>query len=208
MGSHALDQQMVSMIPSRPRFSWDSRAPPWTDARGDQEQYMRSVKLWKKYHDGLPNNNGNKIPAALQGVVLQSQLFGRAQDIGSKVSDEDITSPNGALILAKAICKKDRLSLTTSISEELEKLVHTKRDHHEKLRNFESRFDAQVCRMHHLCCKKILPESILALLLMANSNVENSQRVSVLDAVSLSIEEEKITKTAEAIFLMPLRTKR
>ena len=55
--------------PSRPNFHWDLRNPPWTDGRGPQEQYFNAVKLWKQFHDQLPEGNSNKIPSRLQGLL-------------------------------------------------------------------------------------------------------------------------------------------
>lgn len=176
--------QSSATIPTRPCFSWDIRVPPWTDCRGDQDQFYRAVSLQNKFHDALPNNNSKKIPQALQGIVRQSQLFGRAQDIGSKVSEAELLSRQGALILAKAICKKDKLSELTNIAEEFSKVVQTKQGFNEKLKNFESRFDAQVCKLHHTCGKEVLPGAILVLMLMENSNIDNSQCVPILAPIS------------------------
>lgn len=62
-------------LPSCPRFAWDMRNCPWTDGKGNKEQYVLSVNRWSKYHDVLTDVNGNKTPVALRGLTLQAQLF-------------------------------------------------------------------------------------------------------------------------------------
>lgn len=176
-------------LPSRPQFSWDTKSPPWTDGKGNGEQYLKSVKLWKLYHDRLPVNNSNKIPAELQGIVLKSQLFGRAENLGSKISDDELTSENGALILAKAVYKVDTLSKVTKIAEQFNKLLSTTRGDSENLKGFESRFEAQLCTFNEACGQDVLPEALIALLLMNNAKIENAQRVALLASVAPHSEE-------------------
>ena len=74
-------------LPIRPKFSWDAKSPPWTDGKRDQQEYRDAVKLWQTFHDSLPNSNSNKIPSALQAVCLKSQLYGRAKDLCSGITD-------------------------------------------------------------------------------------------------------------------------
>lgn len=101
-------------LPARPKFSWDLRnAAPWTDAKGPQDGYFDSVKLWKSFHDKLPASNPNKIPPNLQGIILQSQLFGRALDLSLKLSVTEIEANDGALKVAGALFKRDALSVVT-----------------------------------------------------------------------------------------------
>lgn len=73
MGLH---NATISTVPSRPRFAWDAKSPPWTDGNGNQERFKAAVEDWKEFHDSLPDNNLNKITTGLQGIVLKSQLFG------------------------------------------------------------------------------------------------------------------------------------
>ncbi len=94
-------------LPSRPKFSWDIQSVPWTDGKGDQEPYASSVSLWKAFHDKLPDNNASKIPSALQGIMLQSQLYGRALDLSKKIPDEIIQSEGGVDAIVKAAYKRE-----------------------------------------------------------------------------------------------------
>ena len=85
-----------SNLPSRPKFSWDAKSPPWTDGKGDQEEYRNSVKLWQTFHNALPDSNSNKIPPALQAICLKSQLYGRAKDLCSGISEVQLTGDDAA----------------------------------------------------------------------------------------------------------------
>ena len=105
-GESSSSHEKSIYLPSRPKFSWDVRNIPWTDGRGDQSGYARSVKLWKKFHALLAVNNSNKIPDNLQGIMLQSQLFGRAAYLCKSVP-EDIESPNGANAIVNTVYKRD-----------------------------------------------------------------------------------------------------
>lgn len=99
----------ATSLPSRPKFSWDFKSPPWADGRGDQQQYVEQVTLWKEVHDTLRDSNPNKIVAELQGIVLNAQLVGRARDLCAKVSLEDLKKTDGAITLAQAIYRIDPL---------------------------------------------------------------------------------------------------
>ena len=141
----------IASVPARPRFAWDLKSPPWTDGKGSGEKYIATVKLWKKYHDKLPLNSSSKIPPDMQGIALKSQLYGRADIVASKISDEDLMKEDGALTLAKAIYKIDSLSKVTSIAQHFNELLTTTRNDHETLKNFEGRFEAQICRFNDAC---------------------------------------------------------
>lgn len=124
----------------RPRFSWDMRKVPWTDDRGNQEEYANAVDLWSNFHDLLPVINASKIPSALQGIMLQSQLYGRARDLVKKIDPEDIKKEGGALLIVDAICKRDPLSVMSEVCTEFNEVLNTKRGSNESFLNFESRF--------------------------------------------------------------------
>lgn len=100
-------------LPSRPKFSWDIKTAPWTDGRGDQAEYKATVNLWKTFHNSLPANNNNKIPPNLQAICLKSQLFGRAKDLCSGISNTDLNTENGVDLIVNSIHKRDSLSVVS-----------------------------------------------------------------------------------------------
>jgi len=171
-------------LPSRPRFSWDSRNVPWTDGKGNQEEYANAVKLWKSFHDLLPATNPNKITPALQGIMLQSQLFGRARDLVKKIDPETIQSDTGAAEIVKVVHKRDPLAVVSEVYQDFTTVLGTKRGNSESFKNFESRFDSQVSKFNAHATTTKLPDSLVAFMLLANANVENNQRISVLAAAS------------------------
>lgn len=174
----------ATLQPLRPKFSWDVRSAPWTDGRGDQEQYLEKVLLCKEFHDTLPENNSNKIIPQLQGIMLKAQLVGRARDLGAKVSMEELKLCDGAITLGHSIYRVDALSKINKISDQFSKLITTRRWNNEPLGNFESRFHAEVCNLHDAAGQNILPDTLIALVLVTNSNIDSSQRLSVLASVS------------------------
>ena len=171
-------------LPNRPRFSWDVRSVPWTDGKGKQDDYADAVELWSAFHDALPGKNSNKIPAELRGIMLQANLFGRAKDLAKKIPDTTIRSNNGASAIVRGIHKRDTLSTVSAVYSDFISLLCTKRGEKESFKNFESRFEANVSKFnsHSEICE--LPESLTAFLLLANANVDNSQKIAVLAAAS------------------------
>ena len=170
-------------VPSRPRFSWDLRNAPWTDGKGNQERFYESVKQWCAFHDNLPNTNPNKIPSSLQGMLLQSQLYGRARDICLKISAEDIKAADGAMKIAHAIHKSDSLAVVNDAFQKFQDLLSVSRGSSETMVNFEGRFDAALCRLNAVCKDSQLPESIVSFLALAHANIDSSQRMSILASV-------------------------
>lgn len=181
-------------VPSRPRFTWDIRSPPWTDGRGNQDHYLDAVKLWKEFQDALPDTNSNKITPNLQGIVLKAQLFGRARDLCAKVSIDDLKKSDGALILARAVYKVDPLAQVNKMSQQFTRLLLTRRNTNESLKEFESRFDAQVSTFHDAAGSQVLPDALLALMLMSNAEIDNAQRVSLLASVAPSGDKPLVGK--------------
>lgn len=66
--------------------------------------------------------------------------------------------------MAHAVFKIDVLEQVNTMPEKLGKRLETKRNDSKALRNFESRFESQVCRFNESAGTGILPESLLALL--------------------------------------------
>ena len=103
------------------------------------------MKLWKQFHDLLPKNNSNKIPNNLQGIVLRSQLCGRALDLCKRVEESVLVSERVSMAVAEAIHKSDTLSTITENYKKFYAIMNTKRREHESFKSFESRFEAAVC---------------------------------------------------------------
>ena len=173
-----------SDLPSRPKFSFDLKNPPWTDGRGSQEGFFKNVIRWKRLHDALPKEHSWKIDKNLQGVVLQSQLFDRAADLAEKLTETEIMSEDGALIIAKTIHKVDPLSAVTDAFQKFQQVLNTKRGQTETFRNFEQRFDSVTCKYNAANPNSPLPSSLTAFLLLANSGCDENKRVSILAAIA------------------------
>eukprot|EP00171_Calliarthron_tuberculosum_P022021 IDg22021t1 len=185
------------MFPSRPKFSWDIRNVPWTDGKGSQDEYARSVSLWRKVHDMLPDTNANKIPAKLQGIMLQSQLFGRARDLCKSIPEKLLQSEQGVDEIVNAIHKRDALAVVSEVYQDFIELLATRRGQSEKFGDFEFRFSAQVSKFNCHSDLTKLPEALTAFMLLSNSNVDANQRISVLAASSPTekVFEKKSTTT-------------
>lgn len=184
-------------LPSRPKYAWDMRNAPWTDGRGDQSDYSIAVKQWKAFHDKLPPSNSNKIPSDLQGIILQSQLYGRAKDLCKALTDTEVQSDDGPYKIIKAVHKRDPLAVISEVYGDFTSLLMLKRGQTESFKNFATRFEAQFTKFNSHSDTTKLPDCLLAFMLLANSNLENNQRVSVL-AASVPRADESSTKSEES----------
>lgn len=177
---------------------------PWTDGKGDQEEYADSVKLWNYFHDKLPANNSNKIPVDLRGIMLQSALYGRAKDLCRQIGDEVIQLDAGVSAIIIALHIRDPLSAVSSVYQDFLALLSTKRGHSESVRNYKSRFAAAVSRFntHAKSCE--LPEALTAFMLLANSDINSSQRISVL-AAATSQDTNDLDSSSTDDYLKPVK---
>ncbi|CAN8063104.1 unnamed protein product [Agarophyton chilense] len=114
------------------------------------------------------------------GIVLQSHLYGRARDICKSIPSEKIQSANGAHAIVNALYLPDPLAVVSEVYQDFLTLLHTKGNRNESVKNFESRFQANVSRLNgHGEAAKLL-EALVAFMFLSNCDVDNKQRVSVL----------------------------
>lgn len=104
------DDNLHSLL-SRPRVSWDIKSVPWTEWKGDQLEYAKDVCRWCAFHDNLPADNSKKIVAQNHGIVLISQLYGRAKDLCEGTEAEVIESVYYTDLIIDTIYKRDPLSV-------------------------------------------------------------------------------------------------
>lgn len=103
------EQQQSSNLPSRPKFIWNLRSPPWTGGRGNQEEYSPAVTQWGKFHDGLPDSNSNKIATNFRGICLSAHLFGRAKELCMGITADELASAEGPSLVVSNIYKRDAI---------------------------------------------------------------------------------------------------
>lgn len=74
--------------------------------------------------------------------------------------------------------------MVSDVFRDFNDLLSTRRSNAESYRSFENRFAAQVAKFNSNGTCTQLPESLTALMLLANASVDNSQRVAVLAAAA------------------------
>lgn len=82
--------------------------------------------------------------------------------------------------MAEAIHKTDALSKETNVYERFSAVLATKRGDSESLKNFETRFDPQMPKLHSVTGENKFPEFLVSCTLLNNSNIEKNQRVTVI----------------------------
>ena len=185
-------------LPKRPRFSWDIRSVPWTDGKGDQAEYVAAVKSWSSFHDKLPDSNSNKIPQELRGIMLQSHLYGRAKDLCKDLLFEEIESEDGVEKICNTLYKKDALTAVSNAYGDFQNVLLTKQGNNETFQNFESRFAAAIAKMKSHG-SMMLPESLTAFMLLVNSNIDTTQRISILSAATSHSQNSESTTSDEEL---------
>lgn len=88
--------------------------------------------------------------------------------------------------------QKDSLTIVKKVFEEFMALVSMRRGDNEGFETFEQRLQAQVSKLNSHFVETAFPEALLAFLLIGNSNVDHSQRMSILEATALSSLQVKL----------------
>lgn len=179
-----LSDPSLAPLPTRPRFTWDIRNVPWTHGTGNQNEYAKAVKLWDAFQSKLPDSNPNKISTDLCGIVLQSQLHGRAGDMCAPIANSESQSAEGWNRTVEAIQKRDALFVVSKVYQNFTSLLSMKRALHETFKNFQFWFFPQISKFNSNSSSSKLPEALTAIILLAGSAVDNWHRFSVLAAVS------------------------
>ena len=192
-------------LPSRPKFSWDLRSPPWTDGCGNQEEFARSVAQWSKFHDGLPDSNSNKIGVPLRGICLAAQLFGRAKDLCIGLTSDELSSPNGTKLIVSKIYQRDAISVIAEVYKDFTDLIRIVRGQSESYKNFESRYAAQMSKFNANGNSIQFPEALSALMLLSNAGVDDAQRISILSSVATSSDDNVDVDAANDAYITSIK---
>lgn len=134
----------------RPRFAWDAKSPPWTDGKGNQENFKNAVYDWKEYHDYLPDTSSNKLPLQIHAIALKSQLYGQAADLIAELRNEQLKSEDVVKLIVDAVYQADFSSVISEAFDGFNSLLNTHRSQNESLKTFETSFSAAVGKFNSL----------------------------------------------------------
>lgn len=197
---------LVNDLPARPRFSWDTRNAPWTDGVGDQEPYANAVRRWSAYHDTLPDSNGNKVLKASRGMILHSQLYGRAKIRGDALEDSLLCSEGGIDAIVDAVYKMDPLSVCNGAYSDYVKLLSIRRSSTETYANYEGRFSDALTKLNSSSAFVSIHVRLAAWSLIHNANIDPSQHLGVMSAAVSSVGSSKLTRSSgKDAFLSAIR---
>lgn len=125
-------------------------------------------------------------------------MYSRAKEILREVPNTIIESDNGTKAIVEYVYKRDALFNVSDVYQNFMTLMDFKRGSAETFRNFESRFEGQVSKFNAHSDTSKIPTSPTALMLLANSNVDSGQPISVLDASTPTSDNN--TKTTNEFF--------
>lgn len=111
----------------RPRFSWNAQNVPWTDGIGDQVGYAESLFDRLTIHNNLDDNTSNKISKTTRGIVLISNLYGRARDMIRSVRQEVLDDNESTNVVVDVFFKNGPLSVNRRVSENLQLFLSSQR---------------------------------------------------------------------------------
>ena len=196
----------ANALPNRPRYSWDIRNAPWTDGVGDQENYANAVSRWCAFHDSLPDTNSNKVLRGSRGLILQSQLYGRAKVKGDALSDDLLKCAKGVDAVIDAVYKMDALSVCNAAYSDYVKLLSVRRSVNESYANYEDRFSSAVTKLNTNGSAVAIPDILAAWSLIHNANIDPSQHLGVMSAAANSSQDGDLTrKSGKNAFLESIK---
>lgn len=96
-----------------PRFECNIQTTLFNDGCGIQEGNAHSVKLWDVFYDNLSKNYPTENQPDLLGIFLKSELFLRAYQIFSGLSDK--VTDDGTTAIVASIFIFHQLNVTLSV---------------------------------------------------------------------------------------------
>lgn len=151
---------------------------PWTDEQGDQQEFAEAGRQWRAFHKKLPNSS--KTVTVNQGIVVQSHLYGHAQNICKSIPESTINIKDGVDATVNAVHQRDPLMVVSTVYYELIRLMFTRQIANESFHDFESRFSAQMSRFNYFASYTLIYGPMSALMLLVNAKIDLSQLVSIL----------------------------
>lgn len=173
-------------LPNRPKVCWYAKYASWSDEKGEQEQYSNYVNLWNAFNEALPDNNNIKITENIRTIILMSQLYDRTKNLCSGFINDYLLVEDVVKKIIEAKYQRDALSIVSEQFCSLNVLCNTRRRKNESMKNFESRFSAQVSNLNSSEETEKLPECVKALIILYNSSIDDNQSVSLMVAAATS----------------------
>lgn len=124
MGPGLSSSDKFGALPSRPNFSWDTKNVPWTYVPRPQDGFAKAVELWCDFHGMLDDGNSNKIPRRVRGIILRSQLNGRARYLPRNLDKDVLKSEEGANKVVSAIYQREPLSVVSEVHADFTAVIH------------------------------------------------------------------------------------
>lgn len=129
-------------------------------------------------------NSSNRKPKELHDHTLHAQLYERALGLFQAIPNDKINSAQSPDAIVDALYKRDPLLVVTSLFNNFYSLLATKRGVNKTYKYFDFRFSTSVSRYSSHPKSATLPDSNIALMLLYNSVVSDSQRVPILSAAA------------------------
>ena len=131
--------------------------------------------------------------------MLEANVFGRAKDICRKLTQEQLTATDGAQQIVNLLYKRNPLSVLTEIYKDFATLTGLQRGAQESFKEFEMRFDAQFSKYNAHATVTKLNDSVSGMMLLTNSRIDETQRVSVLSAAAPSSNQSNTNTNDQMI---------
>lgn len=89
--------------------------------------FGKEVRRSSAFHDNHPDINNNKLPRNLRGLMLISNLYGRAEALIEGRKDEIRAVDNGTKVFLKSIYKQGHQSVAVEVFDDLIAIIDTGR---------------------------------------------------------------------------------
>lgn len=122
-------------------------------------------------------------------MVYQSTTFGRAKDLTSGISNEELIGDKSVILLLNSIHKRDPFTVVNETNNQFNALCNLRRGATEAMKKFEMSLAAQVVEINSIEDLTKIPECLTGLLLLYSYHVYDSARMSILATASPELDK-------------------
>ena len=121
------------------------------------------------------------------------------------LTSDQLSSNEGVSLIVSKIYQRDAISVVSEVYRDFNDLVQTRRGQTESYKNFESRFSAQLSKFDSNGSSIRFPEALTALMLLSNSGVDDSQRISIISSVSTATSSDIAPDASNDAFITSIK---
>lgn len=117
-------------------------------------------------------------------MYLKSKMFGRAYDVCSTISNEMIGYKEGVDDFVSKVHVRVTRSIKDAVYQDFNDLLSIKLKSKESYHKYEPKFTAKIEKIHHHGITLAINQSILAMMLLSESNIDEVKQIQILSSAT------------------------